>query len=503
MGESVKIFGENMKQHKIWYLSSEVSPFAKTGGLGDVTGAFPKALKMQNQEVRVIMPKYKSINERKYILREVIRLKDIPVTINNVTRTINVKSAFLPDSKVQIYFVEIPELFSRTGIYTDPATGKDFPDNAERFAYFCKGALETLKILSWRPDVIHCNDWQTSLVPYYLKTIYKEDEFLQGIKTVFTIHNFSYQGIFKKNTATLVEIDQNEIEEGGSFEYNGQLNLIKGAIKHSDWITTVSKSYATEISTKSEFGYGLEKELKARSKTFSGVLNGVDYGVWSPENDKLLPYKYSEEDLSGKEQNKQALLTRVNLKYEEGRPVIGMISRIVEQKGYVLLLDALEQIMALNLQIIILGTGDKKIEKQILAIQKKNPDKISLNQAFDETLAHMIEAGSDFFLMPSTYEPCGMNQMYSLKYGTLPIVFNVGGLAETITEFNAEEMSGNGFVFEKYNVKDFIRAIKRALKVFKKKDQWQALQLMAMKEDFSWNKSAEEYLDIYNVILNE
>ncbi len=492
-----------MKQHKVWYLSSEVSPFAKTGGLGDVTGAFPKALKMQNQEIRVFMPKYKSINERKYVLREVIRLKDIPVTINNVTRTINVKSAFLPDSKVQIYFVEIPELFSRSGIYTDTVSGKDFPDNAERFAFFCKGALETLKILSWRPDVIHCNDWQTALVPYYLNTIYKDDDFLQGIKTVFTTHNFSYQGVFKKSTAPLIEVDQSEVQDGGNFEHNGQLNLIKGAIKYSDWLTTVSENYATEISTKSEFGYGLEKDLQAKGTAFTGILNGVDYSVWSPHSDKLLPYKYSEEDISGKEQNKQALLARVNLKYKEGTPVIGMISRIVEQKGYTLLLEAMEQLMELDLQIIILGTGDKKIEKQILTWQKKNPDKISHNQAFDETLAHMIEAGSDLFLMPSVYEPCGMNQMYSLKYGTIPIVFNVGGLAETITEFNAEDNSGNGFVFEKYHVKDLVRAIKRAMKIYKKKDQWRELQLVAMKQDFSWTQSAEKYLNIYNTILGE
>ena len=250
-----------MNQYKVWYLASEVSPFAKTGGLGDVTGSFPKALKTKNQEIRVIMPKYKSINERKYVLREVIRLKDIPVTINDVTRTINVKSAFLPDSKVQIYFVEIPEFFGRSGLYTDSATGKDFPDNAERFAYFCKGALETLKILSWRPDIIHCNEWQSALTPYYLNTIYKDDDFLQGIKTIFTIHNFSYQGVFKKSVAPSLDIQPEEVEENGAFENDGNLNLLKGAILYSDQITTVSETYAKEISTKKEFGYGLEKVL--------------------------------------------------------------------------------------------------------------------------------------------------------------------------------------------------------------------------------------------------
>lgn len=492
-----------MDQFKVWYLASEVSPFAKTGGLGDVTGAFPKALKSNNQEIRVIMPKYKSINERKYILREVIRLKDIPVTINNSTRTINVKSAFLPDSKVQIYFVEIPEYFGRSGLYTDSSTGKDFPDNAERYAFFCKGALETLKILSWRPDIIHCNDWQSALVPYYLHTVYKNNEFFRGIKTIFTIHNFSYQGIFNKNVAPKLEIQPEDIDENGPFENYGQLNLLKGAIFYSDKITTVSKTYAHEISTKNEFGYGLETVLQKKSNSFLGILNGVDYSVWSPSSDKQIPYKYTEEDLNGKSLNKQALLTRVNLKYQEDTPVIGMISRIVEQKGFSLLLDALDQLMELNLQLIILGTGDKKIEKQILRFQKKYADRISLNQTFDDTLAHMIEAGSDIFLMPSAYEPCGMNQMYSLKYGTIPIVHKVGGLSETIEEYNPDTKTGNGFVFEKFTAKDMIRAVKKALRVYKKKDMWNELQRSGMQVDYSWDRSAKEYLNLYTMLCDE
>jgi starch synthase len=492
-----------MNQFKVWYLASEVSPFAKTGGLGDVTGAFPKALKSNNQEIRVIMPKYKSINERKYVLREVIRLKDIPVTINDVTRTMNVKSAFLPDSKVQIYFIEIPEYFGRSGLYTDSSTGKDFQDNAERYAFFCKGALETLKILSWRPDIIHCNEWQTALAPYYLHTVYKDNEFLKGIKTVFTIHNFSYQGIFNKNVAPKLEIQPEDIEENRAFENSGRLNLLKGAIIYSDQITTVSETYAREISTQKEFGYGLETVLQKKSKSFSGILNGVDYSVWSPSSDKQIPFKFTEEDMDGKKQNKQALLTRVNLKYQEDVPVLGMISRIVEQKGFFLLLEALTQLMELNLQLIILGTGDKKIEKKILSFQKKYPGKISLNQTFDETLAHMIEAGSDIFLMPSAYEPCGMNQMYSLKYGTIPIVHNVGGLSETIEEYNPVDKSGNGFVFEKYTAKDFMRAVKRALKFYKKHDIWNELQQSGMQEDFSWDRSAKKYLDLYMTLLGE
>jgi starch synthase len=488
-----------MNQYKIWYVASEVSPFAKTGGLGDVTGAFPKNLKAKNHEIRVVMPKYKSINERKYVLREVIRLKDIPVTINGETKTINVKSAFLPDSKVQIYFVEIPEFFGRAGLYTDQNTGKDYDDNAQRYAFFCKGVLETLKILSWRPDIIHCNDWQTGLVPIYLNSIYKNDEFLQGIKTIFTIHNFAYQGVFDKSLAKEIDIESQE----DNVTHNDKINLMKGAINNSDWITTVSKSYADEISNKKEFGYGLETQLKSKGVKFSGILNGVDYGVWSPNVDKYIPFKYSDEDMEGKEKNKQALLTRVNLPYQENVPVIGMISRIVEQKGYKLLLDALDELIEQDFQLVVLGTGDPELEKSLLKKEKKYSKKISLNTAFDETLAHMIEAGSDMFLMPSEFEPCGMNQLYSLKYGTLPIVFKTGGLADTITELDLEENSGNGIVFEKFTAKELVKSVKRALRYYKKKEVWSELRQRIMHEDYSWEKSTDEYLEIYDTVLNE
>lgn len=492
-----------MDQYKIWYVASEVSPFAKTGGLGDVTGAFPKELKNKNHEVRVIMPKYKTINERKYILREVIRLKDIPVTINGITKTINVKSAFLPDSKVQIYFIEIPEFFGRNGIYTDQATGKDFEDNAQRFAYFCKGALETLKILSWRPDIIHCNDWQSALVPIYLKTLYQDDEFLGGIKSVYTIHNLAYQGIFDKSLAPALDLDENLISDDQTVGHNGQINLMKGAIKNADWVTTVSKTYAAEISSDEKFGYGLQNFLKEKKNKFTGIVNGVDYNVWSPETDKFIPFKFSSEKMEGKEQNKQAVLTRVNIPYDPKVPVLGMISRVVEQKGYKILLEAMDELMALDVQVIILGTGDKELEKELKKYQTKYSGKISINAAFDETLAHMVEAGSDMFLMPSAFEPCGMNQMYSLKYGTLPIVYKTGGLADTISEINIEDKTGNGIMFDKFTGKELLRAIKRALKYYKKTEVWQELRLRLMEQDFSWEKPAQEFLEIYNTLLEE
>lgn len=490
-----------MEQLKIWYLVSEVTPFAKTGGLGDVGSSFTKSLKNKNLEIRLMMPKYKIINERKYILREVIRLKDIPVTLGGVTIPMNAKSAFLPDSKVQIYFVEMPDFFGRIGLYGDANTGEDYPDNAERFAYFCRGCLETLKILSWCPDIIHCNDWQTALIPVYLKTLYKDDEFFKNIKTVFTIHNLAYQGIFNKEKAGNLGLNQEMVNSEGPLELNGNINLMKGAIHFSDWITTVSPNYANEILTKKELGFGLQNDLRKFKDKFSGILNGVDYSVWSPEIDKFIPFKYSKEDLTGKLKDKQALLNRVNLQYSEKTPVIGMISRIVEQKGYGLLAESMDELLSLDFQLIILGSGDKNLENQLDAFQKKYPDRISVNPTFDETFAHMIEAGSDFFLMPSSFEPCGMNQMYSLRYGTVPIVFKVGGLLDTINEINPEEGTGNGIVFDKYKSKELVKAIKRALKHYKKKEEFEKNIIRLMEEDFSWDESSDQYLDIYNKIL--
>ncbi len=493
-----------MKQHKIWYLATEVAPFAKTGGLGDVCSSFPKALKTKDYEIRTTMPKYKSINERKYVLREVIRLKEIPVTINGVTKVISAKSAFLPESKVQIYFIDIPEFFGRNGLYTDKYTGKDFEDNAERFAYFCKGTIETLKILSWKPDIIHCNDWQTALVPIYLKTLYGDDDFYKGIKTVFTIHNLAFQGVFDLKTAQNIDLDESLIVNDGPLGVNGSVNLMKGAINYADYVTTVSKQYAEEISTLPEYGYGLENVIQENKTKFSGIINGVDYSVWSPEKDKYIPFKYNIDNLEGKEQNKQALLTRVNLQYSEKTPLLGMISRITDQKGYDILVEILEKLESMDFQVVILGTGDKKLEKTIETFQKKYPTKISLNKAFDETLAHMIEAGSDIFLMPSKYEPCGMNQIYSIRYGTIPIVYKTGGLADTITEIDANEETGNGFIFEKHTAKELLKTLKKAMKLYKDKARWQETQMRIMEEDFSWNNSIDEYSEIYdNIVGNQ
>ncbi|MCD4692876.1 MAG: glycogen/starch synthase, partial [Calditrichales bacterium] len=269
-----------MKQFKILFLASEVEPFAKAGGLADVTGALPKALKGLNQEIRLMIPKYKFINERKYVLREVIRLREIPVTINGKTEIANIKSAFLPDSKVQIYFIDVGNFFSRPGIYVDPKTKKPYSDNAERFAYFSKAAMETLKILSWQPNIIHCNDWETAFAPVYLKTIYQNDPFFKGVKSVYSIHNLSSQGSFEKKTAKNIDFDESQVNEGGMFNKDDELNLSKSAIYFADFITTVSETYANEIVHDQEIGYGFSRLLDEKGEKFEGILNGVDYSVW-------------------------------------------------------------------------------------------------------------------------------------------------------------------------------------------------------------------------------
>ena len=489
-----------MDQLKIWYVSPEVYPFAKTSILGDVTGSFPKSIKTRNHEIRVIMPKYKTINERKYILREVIRLRDIPVTIDGETKTVNVKSAFLPDSKVQIYFVEIQDYFGRVGLYADNKTGKEYTDNAKRFAFFCKAALETLKILSWKPDIIHCNDWQTAFVPIYLRTTYKDDDFLQQIKTILTIHDLKYQGIVKKSTELGIDFSYFTNDKDSPLDEEGNVNLLKGGIYFSDWITTVSKSFARQILDNDKYSYGLSKFLKSRGSKFSGILNGVDYSVWSPQLDKYIPFPYSADKIEIKEQNKHALLTRINLKYKENFPVIGIISPLNDEKGIPLVLKDIKALLQLNSQFVVLGTGDKKLEKDLQDLQNRHPDKINFNSTFDETMVHMVIAGSDFLLMPAVYEPCGMIQMYGLKYGTIPIVYRTGGLADTVQELDLEKNRGNGFVFDKYNSKDLERSLKKAVKLFKKTDQLKETRLRVMREDFSWEASTDQYINIYNQI---
>ncbi len=492
-----------MKQLKILYLASEVSPFAKTGGLADVCGALPKAYKGFNQEIRVMMPKYKFINERKYVLREVIRLREIPVTLNGKSEIANVKSAFIPDSKVQVYFVDIPKYFARPGIYSDPKTQKPYEDNPERFAYFSAAIMETLKILSWQPDVIHCNGWQTSFVPVYLKTLYIGDPFFQGVKTVYTIHNLSEQGVFDIDKAKEIEFDESQTREGGMFNKDGKLNLTKGAVYFSDFVTTVSENYAHEILNDPDKSYGMAEFLKEKGDKFEGILNGIDYSVWSPDKDKLLLKKFSADELEGKAENKRMLLMRLGLAYDENIPLMSVITGLSKLKGIDLIIEALDELLQLNLQLIILGDGEKELVDKIKEYHKKFPHKISYSPKYDDKMAHLVFAGSDLYLMPSRYEPCGLEQIYSLKYGTVPIVSSVGGLFDTVEHIDKKTGEGTGFILENLSAESIIKSSKDAVEYFANKEAWNELRKRIMSEDFSWEISAKRYLDIFDRLVSD
>jgi starch synthase len=492
-----------MKSLKICYVSSEVVPFAKTGGLADVAGALPIALKELGQDIRLMMANYKSINERKFVLREVIRLKEVHVTLGEETKIVDGKTAFLPNSKVHVYFLHIPEYFDRKELYTDPITGKDFEDNAERFAFFSRSVLETLKLLYWQPDIIHCNEWQTALIPFYLKTLYKDDEFFKNTRTVFTIHNLAYQGVFPKEKAKKIDVPAEYVKAGGAFELYGNLNLLKGGLIFSDMLTTVSEKYAQEIMTDKEYGYGFEKLLAKEKKEIYGILNGVDYDNWDPETDNIIPQSYNAETVKKKRANKQTLCKQNNLKFDEKIPVIGIISRLADQKGFDLIAEAAEELMKMDLQMVILGTGDPKYHQLLEKLAKKYPEKLAVNLRFDNKLAHLIEAGSDMFLMPSRYEPCGLNQMYSLKYGTVPIVRETGGLADTITNYDKKTGEGNGFTFKAYKSKEMVDAIKRAVKTYQDQESWIKIQRTGMAADYSWEQSAKKYMELYEKVMQK
>ncbi len=493
-----------MKKLKILFLSSEVTPFAKTGGLADVSGALPKALKELGHEVRIIMPKYKIVNERKFVLREVIRLKDIPVKIGDDVKKVNVKSAFTTDNiKIQTYFIDFRPYFHRAGIYQDPETNEEYEDNDERFILFARSTLETLKLLFWQPDIIHCNDWQTALVPLYLKTVYKDDEFFKKVSTVLSIHNLAFQGNFPAETYKKTNIDGKLFSIGSDLEYYKKFSFLKTGINYADYVTTVSENYAKQIQESSDYGFGFEGILKKISKKFQGIINGVDYSIWDPEIDEMIPENYTYGMINKKVENKKALAETFGLNFDPDIPVIGMISRMTEQKGFDLLESAAAKLFEKNIQLVLLGYGDKEYHAKFEKLSKKYSDKFAVKFVYDDELSHLVEAGSDMFLMPSKFEPCGLNQLFSLKYGTVPIVRNTGGLADTIQEFDPVESTGNGFVFDEYEPDAMLNAIERAIDLYKNPKIWKKILKVGMKQDFSWKASAKSYYKIYEKVLKK
>ncbi len=480
---------------KIFFVSPEVAPFARTGELAEFSAALPGALKNRGHEVRVMMPNYRSVNERKYTLRDVIRLKEFAIPLGNQVLPANVKSAFLPDSKVQVYFLNYKPYFDRDGLYQNSA-GSDYHDNAERFIFFCRGCLETLKLLQWQPDIIHCNDWQAALIPVYLKTLYKDEAFFKDTAVLLTLHNISYQGIFDPALMAKTGLPADIFYPGSDLEFYGKLNFLKAGLLAADGIGTLSRTYAEEIQN-AEYGRGLEGVVKSRRQHLAGILSGVNYTEWNPETDRLIAQKYSANNLGPKIENKQELLKRVDLNFAAETPVLGMISRLESEKGFDLLEQAFDAMLALGVQIIILGTGEEKYQKMLSRFVKKYPGRFAAYFRFDQTLAHLLQAGADMLLMPSHDEPGGATQLQALRYGTIPLVYAAGSLAETVQNYEPKTESGSGFVFKKYLPDELVKTLERALKIFPDKKRWLKLMKTAMKQDFSLEATAEQYTKLF------
>ncbi len=477
---------------KIVMVSPEMVPYAKTGGLADVTGALPPALAEMGCETSVMLPCYRGL-EQKYSPEPAGFEVTVPVLDGD--HWIDKKGEVLKtrlDDLVDVYLVKLDEYFDREALYT--SREGDYPDNCARFTFFCRASLEFI-MDRLQPDVIHCHDWQAALVPIYMRTLFKDDERLKGVPALTTIHNLGYQGIFWKWDMKLIGLPWDYFTVD-YLEYFGKMNLLKGAIVFSDGISTVSKKYAAEIRGP-KFGFGLEGVLQNRADSLFGIVNGIDYSIWSPEVDKKIAAKFSAADLSGKARCKADLQKEFGLPQKPDVPLVAGISRLVDQKGFDLVTSILKDLLEMDVQFVLLGTGDKTYENIFSEAGRKNPEKMGVKIAYNDELAHKIEAGADLFLMPSQYEPCGLNQLISLKYGTVPVVRATGGLDDTIRDWDAKTLSGNGFKFEEYTPQALWKCLTGALSAYKDKEQWRSIMANAMNEDHSWSASAKEYLEVY------
>lgn len=477
------------KKLKVLLVSSEVVPFAKSGGLGDVIGSLPKALQGMGADVRVVLPKYMSIKAEHLQDAEYVGSFFTSLSWRNQEAKILQKNGAVP-----VYFVENDYYFGREQLY-------GYDDDNERFAFFCKAVLDMLALLDFYPDVIHCNDWQTGPLCMYLKETYNKMIFHSKIKTLFTIHNLQYQGNFDKSTLELLGVSE-DCFENGKIEFYGNVSYMKMGLTYGDWISTVSKTYAKEIQTQ-EYGYGMDGILRSRSDRLSGILNGIDYKTNNPATDSHIDQNFDCHSIFKKKINKTALQKELGLEQREV-PVIGMITRLANQKGLDILTQVFEDIMKEDVQFVLLGTGEGHYEDSFRYIQQRHLGKVSANILFDDVLAQKIYAGSDMFLMPSLFEPCGLGQMFSLRYGTVPIVRKTGGLADTVSHYDTTSKTGNGFVFESYDGSGLLWAVKEALKVYRMGEvEWNHVVKNAMESNDSWEHSAKEYRMLYEELIKE
>jgi starch synthase len=474
---------------KILLVSSEVAPFAKTGGLADVAGALPRALRRLGYDVRIIMPYYLAVH-RQGAAGKLLKAQ-AEAKVGGALRSAGLRRGRLDD--IPVYFLDYPEFFQREGLYGNSAG--DYSDNHLRFGFFCRAVLAALPELDFRPDVLHLNDWQSGLIPVLLSSELRSDPFFARMATVMTIHNLGYQGLFPAPALAELGLDPGLFHMEG-LEYYGQLSFLKGGIFFSDLITTVSPTYCREIQTP-EFGHGFDGILKKRSHDLHGILNGIDLDFWDPATDAALAAPYCADDPADKALNKKALQQELGLEVDPNRPLVAMVSRLATQKGLDLLEAVWPRLMRRSLQFVLLGSGEEKHTAFFRKQEHRRPGRQSINLTFDDALARRIYAGSDLFLMPSHYEPCGLGQLIALRYGSIPLVRRTGGLADTVFDVDADAERGNGFVFDEASGDALLQALNRAQLRFRNRSKWENLVQRAMSLDHSWERSARRYVEIY------
>ncbi|MGB5346766.1 MAG: glycogen synthase GlgA [Woeseia sp.] len=490
----------NKKQNnplRICIASAEVAPLAKTGGLADVTSALAAQLHRDGHEVRLLMPYYRSIDTAGLDVQPVDFLQSIPIRMGHRRGEFSIDTATLPGSTLKIYLLRCPELYDRDGIYTSS------DEEHLRFILLSRAAIVMCQYMQFSPDIFSCHDWHTALIPLYLKSMYRWDSLFANTRSVLTIHNIGYQGVF--GSGILPDLDLGDF--AGHLHQDdlgaGQINFMKTGLLHAHLLTTVSPTYAREIMG-DEYGMGLQELLRQRSDSLVGILNGVDYGEWDPATDKHLPSNFSRQDLSGKLACKLALLKDLDLAANAERPLIGIVSRLVSQKGIDLMQRVLPGMLAKrDFSLAILGNGEQRFEDFFQRLQNHFPRRVCFYNGYNNRLSHYIEAGSDMFLMPSLYEPCGLNQMYSLKYGTVPVVRETGGLADSVEQINAQTGSGTGILFRNYDEAGLFWAINRGLTLFQNKPLWQQVMQNGMAQDFSWKRQADRYVQIFRALGNK
>jgi len=487
------------QRFRVAFLSAECVPFAKVGGLGDVTGALSRAVADLGCSVAVFLPRYGDLRIPEEASLELVSKIDVPMGGGDQPALIYRLRDPAHPAHLHTFFIANENHFGRAGVYGDPATGEAFADNAARFAFFSRACLEALRAVAYAPDVIHANDHQTALVPAYLKTLYAEDPFFQMTAALLTIHNLGYQGVAPPETMALAGFPDEAFYPLSPFEFWGKMNFFKAGIHFADVLVTVSERYAEEIQSGEEFGFGLQGTLNARRADLIGILNGIDVRTWNPRTDRFLAARYDAESLDLKATCKADLLERMALPSKPDLPLFGMISRLVEQKGLDLIEAAAGRLFALPARWVFLGSGEHRYEAFLEAAARRHPDRVAVRKGLDEPLAHAIEGGADFFLMPSKYEPCGLNQMMSMRYGTVPVVRATGGLADTVVPVggNPGEDDGTGLVFESYRPESLLGAVEAALRLYGNPTALLAVRRNGMRRDFSWEGSARKYLQVY------